>query len=65
MNIVEHSELQRQVEELLYRDTLGRVWAYAWFLHFWHQKRMVHGACVWITVQLIKSPSSIYSQSLS
>ena len=29
------------------------------FSHFWHQRRMTHGMCVWIATQSTKSLSSI------
>jgi len=43
----------------LTKDSSKKVWAHVQFPHFWHQRKMTHGVCVWIVAQLTKSLSSI------
>ena len=57
MNHGEHAKLQ--VKELLDKGFIKESLSPCAIPHFWCQRRMGHGACVWIVVQSTKSLSSI------
>jgi len=44
---------------VIWQSFIKKNWAHEQFPHFWRQRMMAHGACVWIVVQSTKSLSSI------